>query len=168
MARTTVAQEITLEPDSEGPAILLELDLSPRCVPTFVTGAAARSAPEIAECPYCGTPGRGLPLCARCGAPTRATPPALPRATRYISPVPLLPAGELSPLSPPSRGEVFVDAITTIPFGIWKRLPVYAFLAMVLGNGFRCGGLSARVNAMLVMLIVIGVVGAVLSSQRSP
>lgn len=163
MTRNTAERELVFD-DVAG--IPLELAVSPRRSPGFVTGAVGRTAPEVVECPYCGTPGwadHHSATCARCGAPVRATPPPPPPAPRLPS-APPPPA----PLLAASRGEAIADAVATVPFGIWKRLPFYAFLAMVLGNGCLCGGLSGRVNVVLALLIVVGLAGVVLSLQRRP
>lgn len=171
MGHNTVAREITFDDESGAADISLELDVSPRHFPRFVTGATtAPSAPEIAACSYCGAVGRGEPTCAACGAPgapVHATLPPLPRVSRYPSAFPTAPAPALS--TPPSRGDAVIEAVSTLPFGFWKRLPAYAFLAMVLGNGCMCGGLAGRTNVTLAVLIVLGVAGLVVSSlQRKP
>lgn len=150
------------------PGIPIELDIEPRRSTGFVTGAVGRTVPEIAECPYCGAPGMTDHLsstCARCGAPARATLPPLPPVSRYASVSPPPPA---APRPLPSRADAVVDAVASVPFGFWKRLPSYAFLAMVLGNGCLCGGLSGRTNGFLALLIVVGLAGVVLSLQRRP
>ncbi len=165
MGHNTARELVLDETDDPGSAIVLELDVSPRCFPRFVTGATAMSPPEISACAYCGALVRGLPRCASCGAPVRAPFPGTPPVSRFLSPIPRAP---LAAMPAPSRSELFVDAVATIPFGFWKRVPVYAFLAMVVGNTFRCSGLSGRMNLSLAVLIVVGVVGAVLTLQRSP
>ena len=167
MTRDTVAQEREITFD-DVPDISLELEVVPRRSPGFVTGAMARNAPEIAACPYCGTPGWAdthASSCAQCGAPLRATQAPLPPPIRLPSyrPLPLAP-----PLAAASGGGAFVEAVASVPFGFWKRLPTYAFLSMVHGNGCLCGGLSGRSNVFLGLLVVVGLVGVVVSLQRSP
>lgn len=165
MGQRTVAREITFDDENLGPEVPLELGVVPRGFPRFVTGAAGANAPAIVSCPYCGAPGSGLPSCAACGAPARATLEQAPRVSRYAPAVPPAPPPEPSPSSP--RG-AFGDAVEAIPFAFWKRLPAYALLALVLGNGCLCGGLSGRTNATLALLIVVGVVGLLVALQRRP
>jgi hypothetical protein len=164
MARTT---EVTFEAENDAGAPALELDVSRRLAsanaPRFVTGAATSTAavPEVVPCPYCGATGWAVDhaeSCAHCGAPVRGS---LAVASPTAS-APLLPA------TPPSVGEAVADAVADVPFAFWKRLPVYAFLAMLLGNGCLCGGLSGRSNAALALLVIVGVVGVVMSLQRRP
>jgi len=163
MVRNSFAREVTFEAETDAAPISLELDLSTPHSPRFVTGAVRAvgavgiRATEPGACPYCGASGWAMDRtgasCAHCGAPVRSTlpPPALAVES-----------------SAPSVGEAVIDATTSIPFGFWKRLPVYAFLALVLGNGCRCGGLSGWTNVSLAALVVVGVAGVVLSLQRNP
>lgn len=176
MVRNSIAREITFEAESEATPISLELDLdrSPRHSPRFVTGAVGRvgiRATEPDACPYCGASGWALDRtgasCAQCGAPVRSSLPPVPPSSPYRSPIPPCPAAAVEP-SAPSVGEVVLDATASIPFAFWKRLPVYALLALVLGNGCRCGGLSGWTNGTLAVLVAVGVAGVVLSLQRNP
>jgi len=170
MAQNSIAREVTFEAETDA-AISLELDLdrgadrSPLESPRYVTGATQRvgtvgfRAPELVACTYCGasawaTDHTGA-CCAQCGAPLGATlpPPAAPVVPPPVS---------------SSIGAAVADGMTSIPFAFWKRVPAYAFLALVLGNGCRCRGLSMTTNVSLVLLVVVGLAGVVLSLQRSP
>lgn len=163
MVQSSIAREITFEAESEATPIALELDRSTPHSPRFVTGAVravgtlGMRASEPDACVYCGASGWAMDhtgtSCAHCGAPVRS-----------MLPPPVLAVQS----SAPSLGEAVIDATTSIPFGFWKRLPVYAFLALVLGNGCRCGGLSGWTNVSLAVLVVVGVAGVVLSLQRNP
>jgi hypothetical protein len=111
-------------------------------------------------------------------------PPLLADQNRFVSGcaeplvhVPVSRFGSGIPDSDPPRAEpsaptttsALVDAAREIPFSLWKRIPTYAFLAMLLGNGCKCGGLSAGTNVVLVVLVVVGLAGGFASlSQRSP
>lgn len=167
MAQNSIAREVTFEAEP-GAAISLELDLDrapldPREPPRLVTGAVPRMGtvgirgPEPVVCPYCGASGwatdrRGA-CCMRCGAPLGST--LAPPAPALQSPA-------------PSVSEAVIEAATSLPFGFWKRVPAYAFLALVLGNGCRCGGLPTVTNVSLAVLVVIGLAGVVLCLQRNP
>ena len=151
-------------------------------------GTVGIRAPEPDACAYCGASGwatdRTGASCAQCGAPVRSTLPPLsplstvppvPPSSPYRSPLPPCPGAALelsapsaSSASPSSVGEGVLDAAASIPFAFWKRLPVYALLAMVLGNGCRCGGLSGFTNVTLALLVAVGIAGVVLSLQRNP
>jgi hypothetical protein len=167
MAQNSIAREVTFEAETDA-AISLELDLdrrvdrSPLDSPRYVTGATQRAgtvgvrAPEPVACAYCGASAwatdRTGACCVQCGAPVGATlPPAAP----------IVPASS-------SIGAAVADGMTSIPFAFWKRVPAYAFLALVLGNGCRCRGLSTMTNVSLAVLVVVGLAGVVLSLQRSP
>jgi hypothetical protein len=156
-------REITFEDTADMP---IELEVVPRRSPGYVTGAVRTPAPAVEGCPYCGTPGvrPHQSNCENCGAPLHAMR-AMEHERAPISAGSSLPP---APPAPPAPGEAIVDGITSIPFGFWKRLPAYAFLAMILGNGCRCGGLSRHTNLALASLVVLGVVGLVLSFQRRP
>jgi hypothetical protein len=189
-----MAREVTFDLESDEGVPPLELDDARGRGPAFVTGATAAhvigaatvNAPERAACAYCGASGWAIygarAACAQCGAPIPAALPAeAPRsfyASRYASPLPPtpptapawgpLPATARAPAWAPARTDDVFDALASVPFAFWKRLPVYAFLTLLLGNGCRCGGLSGWTNGGLAALVVLGVIGAVISLQRSP
>jgi hypothetical protein len=178
-----MAREVTFDLQSDEGVPPLELDDARGRGPALVTGATAAhvigaatvNAPERAACAYCGASGWAIygarAACAQCGAPIPAALPAeAPRSrygSRYASPLPPSPPFA-APAWAPARTDVVFDALASVPFAFWKRLPVYAFLTMVLGNGCRCGGLSGWTNGGLAALTVLGVIGAVISLQRSP
>lgn len=88
--------------------------------------------------------------------------------SRFASmlPPPSLPR---EPLAPPTKLDVALDAIQTIPLYVWKRVPFYVFLMWLFGSCFRCGGLSRATNVAFGLLFVIGVVGVIGSlCQRRP
>jgi len=160
------ASEIMIESGTAQPRI--ELDRTRRATPRFVTGAAGRFEPEPVGCPYCGVPRSAHEQeCASCGY--RGSMPPASRLPSSASVVPFdVHASSPSTLPPQSRLDVCIEALTSIPWGFWKRLPVYAFLVMVLGNGCRCGGLSTQTNVSLVLLILVGLAGVAASLHRSP
>ncbi len=157
-AARTVSMPFAGEP--EPPAVDLELD---------VAHGATPSVPAMATCERCGAP---LPLharkCAYCATaqatrtriPIAAVPPLAPSS--YAPPPPF----ESMPVT---RTDRLVDAIATIPYDFWKRVALYPFLAILLGNGCTCRGLSAATNVALVVLGVMGIVGVVacVRAQRS-
>jgi hypothetical protein len=151
-----------------GPSPRLELDYAPRAVPIarFIpTRDVVDPATIAVDCPYCEAPlDRYRHACANCGFAGKRE--AIP--TQRISSSPSSPSSSSSSPAVSTRTERGVDAIRTVPFEVWKRVPVYAFLAMLFGNGCRCGGLSTSVNAALGILLVIGLVGVAVSFQRNP
>jgi hypothetical protein len=183
-----MAREVTFDLVSDEGAPPLELDEARGRGPAFVTGATAAhvigaatvDAPERAACAYCGASGWAIygarSACAQCGAPVLTALPAEAPRSRYASPVPPFaaptwgpaPTTAGAPAWAPARTDDVFDALASVPFAFWKRLPVYAFLTMVLGNGCRCGGLSGWTNGGLAALVVLGVIGAVISLQRNP
>jgi hypothetical protein len=144
----------------------LELDFSRARVPIarFVSRREAElaSMSGAARCTYCQTPAEPhLRECACCGAPGGAA---------GVSISPLAPSVPV-PASASSRSRMdthVLEPMRELPFGFWKRVPVYALLALVLGNGCRCAGLSLPTNIALTMLLAIGLVGSAVSFQRSP
>ena len=173
-----VSREVTFEDESGDSPIALELEVSPRHPSAFVTGAVGRRLPEVETCPYCGASGwmrdRLTAACAQCGAPFTAASAPVESFPRYASPLPPVAPVASSfaiapvPSVPPSQTEQVLDAVASIPFGIWKRVPAYAFLALLLGNGMRCRGLAFSTNVALVVLVVVGLAGVVVSLQRNP
>jgi hypothetical protein len=190
-----MAREVTFDLQSDEGVPPLELDETRGRGPAFVTGATAAhvigaatvDAPERAACAYCGASGWAIygarAACAQCGAPVPVALPAEARRSRYASPMPSFATPAWGPAQPawgpaptaagapawaPARTDDVFDALASVPFAFWKRLPVYAFLTLLLGNGCRCGGLSGWTNGGLAALIVLGVIGAVVSLQRSP
>lgn len=64
--------------------------------------------------------------------------------------------------------ERLVDAFAALPFGLWSRVSLYAFLFFFLGNVFRCGGLALLTDVACAILVLLGVVGMVACAQRNP
>ena len=75
--------------------------------------------------------------------------------------------GSLAPRSP-TRLARTADLFALLPLAVWKRVALYGFLFIVLGNLLRCGGLSFATNVACVVLAVLGVVGCVVTAQRNP
>jgi hypothetical protein len=188
MASRSLAREVTFDLESDAGVPALELDETRGRGPAFVTGAtaahvigaAAVAAPARAACAYCGSSGWAIDgartACAQCGAPIPTTLPEVAPRSRYASPLPpfvapawgTAPRAAGAPAWAPARTDDVFDALASVPFAFWKRLPVYALLTLVLGNGCRCGGLSGWTNGGLAALIVLGVLGALISLQRNP
>ena len=179
--QNSVSREVTFEDESGDSPIALELEVSPRHPCAFVTGAVGRRLPEVETCPYCGASGwmrdRLTATCAQCGAPFTAASAPVESFPRYASPLPPMSSASsvssapaFGPLqsAPASRTGDVLDAVASMPFGFWKRVPAYAFLALLLGNGMRCRGLALSTNIALVALIVVGLAGVVVSLQRNP
>lgn len=72
--------------------------------------------------------------------------------------------------SEPSTGATSsaLDSLAVVPVGIWKRFALYGFLFFVFGNLLRCGGLSTFTNVSCTLVVALGLVGVVVSAQRSP
>jgi hypothetical protein len=188
MASRSLAQEVTFDLESGEGMPALELDETRGRGPAFVTGATAAhvigaapvDAPARAPCAYCGASGWAIygarAACAQCGAPIQTELPEAAPRSRYASPLPPFaapawgpaPTTACAPAWSPARTDDVFDALASVPFAFWKRLPVYAFLTLLLGNGCRCGGLSGWTNAGLSALLVLGVIGALISLQRNP
>lgn len=155
-----MAQEHEFELDGEGSGAVLELDrtarFARRTAPRFVSGTAA---PEMGQCIYCEAPRPLHGPCFSCGHEATAPLSAPPR-----------PVTSAVPLTEPSILEAGIDTLKLLPFGFWKRVPTYSILALVIGNTLLCGGLSARANLTLVVVIILGFVGmaASVSLQRKP
>lgn len=60
------------------------------------------------------------------------------------------------------------DAFAALPMAIWKRLALYGFLFLLVGNLLRCGGLSTMTNVACALLVMFGLVGVVACAQRNP
>ena len=164
MTRASVTTEQTFDVPELATLPPLELQRAPRARPGFVTGVPSRFDSAALVCRYCGTTrAASRPECATCGSATSLSLSPSPSSASW--------PGSASWPPPPSRAsrlEPLVDAMTTLPFGFWKRVPFYALLAMVLGNGCRCGGLSSGTNLSLAALLVVGLVGVGCSLQRNP
>lgn len=154
-------------PVAEATLPALELDRSRSPVPTarFISLKEGDLAAASAGCPYCGAPSPAYPrACASCGYQGTSLP-----VSRFASVIPRSAAESVaSSLAPPTRVDGFLDAMAAVPFGFWKRIPVYAVLAMLIGNGLKCGGLPTHTNVALVALFAVGLVGVIASLQRNP
>lgn len=155
-----MAQAHEFELDAEGSGAVLELDRTARfarpTAPRFVSGTAS---PEMAQCIYCDAPRPLHGPCTRCGHEATAPLSAPPR-----------PVTGAVALTEPTVLEAAIDTLNILPFGFWKRVPTYSLLALVIGNTLLCGGLSARSDLMLVVMVILGFVGmaASVSLQRKP
>ncbi|HEY8074018.1 MAG TPA: hypothetical protein VIF62_07915 [Labilithrix sp.] len=117
------------------------------------------------------TADRPLPsaTCARCGAPTEVERETCvyctqPTPQRFVaSSRPPLPVAQAVESKPVTRADRVLDAIAELPYDFWKRVAFYPFLAMLLGNGCTCRGLSFGTNVSLVALAIVGIVGVVAS-----
>jgi hypothetical protein len=138
------------EDDDVQPAHL-ELDLERNSV----------AVPELAPCMECGAPLEPhAPACRYCASShaPRAPIPA-------FAPPPLAPS-TFAP-APPAEPERFASTIASIPFGFWKRLAFYPLLAMALGNGCTCRGLSLGTNIALALLVSMGIAGVIMCLRNS-
>ena len=147
----------------------LELDrtshVAPRKAARFVSGIPA---PEMGQCIYCEAARPLYGPCASCGHDAAGGAPGA-EPSRGSSVIALAPRSNAAALAPPSVLESALDTLKAVPFGFWKRVPLYSFLVAVLGNTLLCGGLSARANIALGLLFVIGLAGMAASFvQRSP
>jgi hypothetical protein len=153
------------EDEDEPPPVHLELDGAFRGVPKIEA--------QIVTCDRCGAPNPvHVQRCAYCAKPqaTRTLAPSSPTVTAAPSsyaPPPPVPASIAS--VPVTRADRFLEAFSAVPYDFWKRVAFYPFLALVLGNGCTCRGLSATTNVALVLLVVVGVLGVIacVRDQRS-
>jgi hypothetical protein len=132
----------------------LKLELDPRPAPP------KRPSVHRLGCPVCTTPcGPYARVCSGCGerfGQDAAMPAELPPVQPFAG----------TPAAPASRAQSVVDLVAEVPFVVWRPMLVLGAVALVFGNGCRCGGLPATTNVGLVVLVVTGAIGCAVRAIR--